>query len=666
MRNTMSNFRARLVFAAFLSALLAPATRATAPPNAQQKSQSTILYVDDDAPPGGDGLSWETAFKYLRDALAVANAPGSSITEVRVAQGTHKPDQGAGQTPGDRQATFLVPGGLALRGGYAGITHDDPDARDWNVYPSILSGDLLGNDGPPGSYENYNDNTLHVVTTAGSELITVEGITITAGNAVMPFMELQGGGLVAINANVVIDHCRITLCRATMRGGAQFTDSTVIIRDSQFIQNIAQWHWGGLGLVGGSLVLQKCLFQQNRSGTSGGGAGIGMIPAESSTIEDCDFIGNWAGGIGNGGAIVKFGSASVSVIRSRFVNNFADNAAALSGNFTAENCLFHGNSAGNTAGAVAASSTFIRCDFLNNSASYDSGAGDVFSGTFVECRFEKNLAYSNTAGAIRGGGMFVNCELKHNDCWIGGGGAVRVLSPTTFINCGLTENVSKDPGGAVRINPGLNASFINTTVANNDVATNTGGISCGGSATIINSVVWGNTNGDLTGNADVMYSCIGGGWPGEGNIATDPLFVDASGSDYRLLPDSPCIDAGDNTELPGDTFDLNQNDNTTELLPVDLDGGLRRVNIRRVPNTGFPPGPIHAPMVDMGCYELPAPRLFGDINGDGWVSATDLLLVIDSWGPCADPANCPADIAPQDGDGIVNVHDLVILILNWG
>ena len=29
----------------------------------------TVYYVDDDAPLGGDGTSWSTAFKFLQDAL---------------------------------------------------------------------------------------------------------------------------------------------------------------------------------------------------------------------------------------------------------------------------------------------------------------------------------------------------------------------------------------------------------------------------------------------------------------------------------------------------------------------------------------------------------------------------------------------------------------------
>src|SRR4029453_15329915 len=38
--------------------------------------------------------------------------------------------------------------------------------------------------------------------------------------------------------------------------------------------------------------------------------------------------------------------------------------------------------------------------------------------------------------------------------------------------------------------------------------------------------------------------------PGEGNFDADPRFVDRS--DYALLPDSPCIDAGDPTALDPD------------------------------------------------------------------------------------------------------------------
>jgi hypothetical protein len=56
----------------------------------------------------------------------------------------------------------------------------------------------------------------------------------------------------------------------------------------------------------------------------------------------------------------------------------------------------------------------------------------------------------------------------------------------------------------------------------------------------------------------------------------------------------------------------------------------------------------------------------GDINGDQIVNVADLLAVINSWGSCANPSNCPADVAPPGGDDAVNVADLLFVINNWG
>lgn len=60
----------------------------------------------------------------------------------------------------------------------------------------------------------------------------------------------------------------------------------------------------------------------------------------------------------------------------------------------------------------------------------------------------------------------------------------------------------------------------------------------------------------------------------------------------------------------------------------------------------------------------------GDLNQDGTVTVSDLLLLIAAWGPCPiPPLPCPADIAPPGpptGDGVVGVNDLLRLIANWG
>lgn len=53
----------------------------------------------------------------------------------------------------------------------------------------------------------------------------------------------------------------------------------------------------------------------------------------------------------------------------------------------------------------------------------------------------------------------------------------------------------------------------------------------------------------------------------------------------------------------------------------------------------------------------------GDLDGDGHVSTIDLLLLLSSWGACADCNDCPADL---DENCSVGTSDLLILLGNWG
>ena len=56
-----------------------------------------------------------------------------------------------------------------------------------------------------------------------------------------------------------------------------------------------------------------------------------------------------------------------------------------------------------------------------------------------------------------------------------------------------------------------------------------------------------------------------------------------------------------------------------------------------------------------------APTMCGeDVNNDGTVGVTDLLLSIDAWGSLLDS---PSDI---NGDGVVNIADLLLVVDAWG
>jgi hypothetical protein len=95
---------------------------------------------------------------------------------------------------------------------------------------------------------------------------------------------------------------------------------------------------------------------------------------------------------------------------------------------------------------------------------------------------------------------------------------------------------------------------------------------------------------DLIGWGTATYSNVQGGYPGEGNIDSDPQFVDAAGGDLRLRPTSPSMDAGNSAVLPADALDLDSDGDTSEPIPLDLDY-LPRVS---------------GAAVDMGAYEVQA------------------------------------------------------------
>ncbi|MEK6776778.1 MAG: MopE-related protein [bacterium] len=129
-------------------------------------------------------------------------------------------------------------------------------------------------------------------------------------------------------------------------------------------------------------------------------------------------------------------------------------------------------------------------------------------------------------------------------------------------------------------------SMINNTITGNAVGIN---VSAGSQVSIKNSIVWGNTS-DLIGITDsnwVSYSDIGDGefFGLNGNISTDPLFVDSGSNDYNLQPGSPCIGTGKNgvdmgafgmpcTDNDGDSYSMESED----CGPVDCDDDNASVN----------------------------------------------------------------------------------------
>ena len=121
----------------------------------------------------------------------------------------------------------------------------------------------------------------------------------------------------------------------------------------------------------------------------------------------------------------------------------------------------------------------------------------------------------------------------------------------------IADNTTTASGGGVYCFS-CSPDMVNNTFAGNQAGSGRGGAIAGNNfqSMIVNSILWGNSapSGPEIGvgtldDPIVTYCDVQGGWSGQGNIDTDPLFVDLAGGDYRLTYSSPCRDAGDDTAV---------------------------------------------------------------------------------------------------------------------
>ena len=333
-----------------------------------QSALARIIYVDADAN-GANGRSWADAYNSLQKALGEA----SSGDKILVAQGVYKPSK-----TGNREESFTLIDGITLKGGYAGFAEPNHDARDIDVYKTILSGDLNGDDVEVANPEDLKEeptraeNSYHVV---DCELINestfLEGFTITGGYANgTRTRDENGGGMYNVRSSPKIIACT-------------------------FSGNYTKDNGGGMYNLGGSPEITNCSFSEN-SAKFGGGMYNDM---SSPTVLNCTFSDNSARQSGGG----MYNDDSDSVLLScRFVGNLSTLGGGMFNSMGAPNltnCTFSGNRAESGGG------------MYNDNDSRP---------TLTNCTFSKNLA-------DRGGGTFnidadpdfTNCILWRNSDSVG-------------------------------------------------------------------------------------------------------------------------------------------------------------------------------------------------------------------------------------------------------
>lgn len=175
------------------------------------------------------------------------------------------------------------------------------------------------------------------------------------------------------------------------------------------------------------------------------------------------------------------------------------------------------------------------------------------------------------------------------------------------IDSAFVWNFSTTGGGAIETRtPYASVTVTNSTIAGNNHDSAAAIIGGGGSVTVRNSIVWDNSGGAVSvtnpTTVTITSSDIEGGFAGSGNLDVDPMFINATGGDFTLGDLSPAKNVGDDSLIPADTADLDNDGNTTEQLPVDL-AGETRVQQGRVDMGAFETEPLDP----RGFVTLPTP-----------------------------------------------------------
>lgn len=291
-------------------------------------------------------------------------------------------------------------------------------------------------------------------------------------------------------------------------------------------------------------VLTNCVVQGNRGHWGGGGVRGGRL-------DNCVLIGNWTER-GGGGTYESQANHCL------YSNNWAHSASRRGTAADAEAPGARPREVELRRGGAAYGGVLNHC-VLEQNESWGYG-GATYYAALDGCMVKGNFAADGCAAY---GGSLSNCIVTGNQ-----GDGHAVLYDCTLANC-LVANNHNDLCGTVK-----DCTLFNCTVTANSSYQDTGGAH---DSTLYNCIVYGNSAGIFSDsnhlNSTFYYSCTAPDPGGTGNLADDPQFVDAEGGDFRLATGSPCINAGDNNAVSGET---------------DLDGNPR----------------IMGETVDMGAYEV--------------------------------------------------------------
>lgn len=554
-----------------------------------------VIYVDDSAGPGGDGLSWETPFPDLQQALADASAGD----EIWVAAGLY--------TPSDNDATlsFEMRSGVALYGGFSGV-ETSRGQRDWTTHETILSGDIARDDN--GTW--VSPNSGHVVVGSNTDATAIlDGFTVADGH-LGPSGTGAGSPLM-------------------WGSGIYIRDGSPTIRNCVIRNNLAAFaNGGGMFCWDSSPTIQNCRFSGNyvHLGDGGGLADTGL---SAPTIEDCVFEFNTVVGGGppesTGGGYDHDGTLPVTVRRTRFESNVARQLYTISQTPT------YGGGLQNFGSPM----TVQDCVFVGNQANYGGGLLTWDAMTVENCLFVSNVAVVTPADPYPEIGGY------------GAGLGICSFQPDLLnvVNCTIAYNRGKKYSGLVGLSNGR-MDVHNCVVWGNSgwhpEVVGTWKEQLAGFSNISYSCIPHIFEPDAPGEDPLDPANL------PGVIDLDPMFAQPAGNrDLHLTAGSPCIDAAKNAVVPpGVTTDLDGLPRfVDDPTSPDTGAGLAPlVDMGAYEFGAAPPCPgdldgdgsvslsdLSILLANFGAASGATPEQ-GDIDGDGDVDLADLSILLSVFG----------------------------------
>jgi parallel beta-helix repeat protein len=326
---------------------------------------------------------------------------------------------------------------------------------------------------------------------------------------------------------------------------------------------------------------------------------------------------------GDGGAIVCFQYCNAAITNNTIQHN---NAYYYGGGIhfrqwstgLIENNLITQNSSMLGAGIhiTYTSAPTVRKNTITANTASGLGGGGIYIYYYSNPLVEQNLVMQNSSENGAGIGIYWDSNpVVRNNFIVNNllGAGIRIVSLTPIIT---NNTISFNGMGGIQ--------YENTAspIITNNIITSNGrwqGINASSTTGIIKyNNVWGNSAGN--------YNSLIGDLTGiNGNISQNPLF--AGTGNYHILPQSPCVNAGDSNAVNGE---------------FDIDNEERIFNSR----------------IDIGADECVTNA--SDFNNDGIVDFEDLFEFSQNW--LAAAGNSPADFVD---DNFIDFADFAIFAENW-